>query len=162
VHGTNYTQPAGVLSQVWKQLADPYASFAVLAKLEGRTEDIAFRWLLSAEGIGSHRLACEFVEARLVVKQVDMAGTTPHEQEDDATRALLQVRERISPGRSGICGRCRMVSQRGLSSHCRQAQSGKAAGGTLQELSTGQRIRESKAAHSHYSMYWNLLEANTA
>jgi hypothetical protein len=76
-----------VACEVWKQLADPDSSLAVLRELEWRTQQCTELIAIAAYGLSSERFSGVGAELWLGVKQVDVAWTTPHEEKDDTLGA---------------------------------------------------------------------------
>src|SRR5215472_14869273 len=81
------------LGQMRKQIADPFAALAVLLKLPARLDDASLVLdATAARRFYFDRLIVHADHRRLIVKGVDVAGPTVHEQKDDTLGFGLEVR----------------------------------------------------------------------
>ena len=104
MHRVDEAKVVDMLADVWEELADPLAGFAVLFEIPEWLEEFALA-LFSEGGFTDadkvEALTVTFNEIRFVVEAVDMAGTAGHEQEDDALGAGGEKRRLWSEGVRG-------------------------------------------------------------
>jgi len=132
-HGVDEGDVVNFLSQMGKQIADPFAAFAVLPEFPARFHDATLIAMPApTEGLHFDSFAIHPVHAGFVIEGVDLAGTTVHVEEDHIFRARLEVgclgSEGIAEGGRLLIGHCRLLQTISIQQRC-QRQSGETTAG---------------------------------
>ena len=110
MHRTDHAHSVRVPGELWKHLADPNPALAVLLESEWRPQHLAKLLSIAAHGLPQKGLSGFEIKPWLGVKDVDLAGSTPHEQEDDPFCAGRVMRcgchRRGRNGASRLTGQC--------------------------------------------------------
>jgi len=137
VQAANHEPVIGLLRHVRQQIAEIHAALAMLRKLARAAHEL--RGLFADEGKAHvlrhavrQRLAVQFIELRLRIEEIHLAGTTFEEDEDAVLRLRREMR-RLRQQRIGSNGRFgtenAFLRQQGA-----QRERAEAAGGRVEEL----------------------------
>src|SRR6266850_845251 len=93
VHGPDQRHLVGVFCRVWQKFGNFQTALSMLRELEGRRHKAArlangsdFR-----RQVAAWTLAGVFLERRLVIEEVNLAGTAVHEKLNDGLRLVWMV-----------------------------------------------------------------------
>ena len=91
-HGVEECDVINTFPNMWKQIRNPFAAFAVLFKIPAWFHDPTLITVTAAsEGLHVHGFVIHALHIWLVIKRIDMTRATIHIKEDDRLRLGRKV-----------------------------------------------------------------------